>query len=60
LARNVGKFGGSKRLPLVYAGLTPLNDIDSCSAVVDDLSTREQKYGMNTMNISARLKETEK
>lgn len=59
-ARNVGKFGGSKRLPLVYAGSTPLIDTDSCSAVVDDLSTREQKYGVNTMNTSTRLKETEK
>lgn len=38
LARNVGKFDESKRLPLVYVELTPPIDIDSCSAVADDLS----------------------
>lgn len=42
-ANNEGKFDGSKRLPLVYVGSTPRIDIDSCSAVVDDLSTREYK-----------------
>jgi hypothetical protein len=42
-AGNVGKFDGSKRLPLVYVGSTPRIGTDSCSAVVDDLSTREYK-----------------
>lgn len=43
LVRNGGKFVGSKRLPLVYVGSTPRIGTDSCSAVVDDLSTREHK-----------------
>lgn len=42
-ARNVGKFDGSKQLLLVYVVSTPRIDIDPCSVVADDLSTREHK-----------------
>lgn len=42
-AGNVGKFDGNKRSQLVYVVSTPRIDIDPCSAVADDLSTREHK-----------------